>query len=381
MALTIMEGADVHPTAVSIKESLLGDATKVDAESLKAEDPQHQHNQGHSHHGGGCCSGHGCVCAMATRNIVKCFLPLLSEERQAELMGWIMSDETWGCVPNSDAPPFAFVETVYSFKYDHVVNEQPTVNSFMKVLNTLNHHVKALPSRFFSGLTYTTDLSQHGIDEKIARIVIPTHRFGAWVGILIEMHDQRATIFDPCATLSDDDLEEIKGRLSVFNVKEHHVMTPKRPIHMRYSVVAVCTGLEVLARAGFAKVAPPVFGKLSEMIGLGGNRDDILEELTEEIMHADDSMTREDKLAAMLAQFNIDHESNVIATQFADRIAWSLATCELNAPKWECGCAKQAAEVQVSSDVTSEGGSDKENLPMPEPDHSVEEPAFKKHKE
>lgn len=148
---------------------------------------------------------------------------------------------------------------------------------------------------------------------------------------------------------------------------------------MRYSVVAVCTGLEVLARAGFATVAPRVFSKLTEIIGLGGDLDAILNGLTEESMHADDNMTKEDKLAAMMDQLDVDPASNISALQFADRIAWSLATCKLNAPKWQCACAEKA--VEKASSASSDGGSDKENVAPPEPDHSVDEPALKKRKE
>lgn len=51
-----------------------------------------------------------------------------------------------------------------------------------------------------------------------------------------------------------------------------------------------------------------------------------------------------------------------------------------------CGCNKQAQEGQEWSDMSSvtssEGsGSDKENVPMPEPDHNVKEPPLKKRKE
>jgi hypothetical protein len=79
-----------------------------------------------------------------------------------------MNDETWACVPNPDAPAFAVMQTLYSFQHDKVANELPTVNAFMKVLNGLNHHVRALPSRFFSHLTYTTDLAQHGVDDNVS---------------------------------------------------------------------------------------------------------------------------------------------------------------------------------------------------------------------
>jgi hypothetical protein len=148
---------------------------------------------------------------------------------------------------------------------------------------------------------------------------------------------------------------------------------------MRYSVVAACTGLEVLARAGFASIAPRVFGKLTEMIGAGGDLGALLDGLTEESMHADDGMTKaEEKLAAKMSSLAVDPASNAIATQFADRIAWSFATGELNAPKWTCGCSK-AEEAETESDAS--GGSDKENMPPPEPDHSVAEPAPKKRKE
>lgn len=71
---------------------------------------------------------------------------------------------------------------------------------------------------------------------------------------------------------------------------------------MRYSVVAACTGLEVLARAGYASIAPRVFGKLTEMIGAGGDLGALLDGLTEEKMHADDNMTKaEEKLAARMS--------------------------------------------------------------------------------
>ncbi len=149
---------------------------------------------------------------------------------------------------------------------------------------------------------------------------------------------------------------------------------------MRYSVVAACTGLEVLARAGYASIAPRVFGKLTEMIGAGGDLGALLDGLTEEKMHADDNMTKaEEKLAAKMSNLAIDSASNAIATQFADRIAWSFATCELNAPKWTCGCSKAAEAETTDSDAS--GGSDKENMPPPEPDHSLAEPAPKKRKE
>ncbi|GMK58226.1 hypothetical protein CspeluHIS016_0502580 [Cutaneotrichosporon spelunceum] len=231
MTVGIMEGADDSGKLASIKDSANGGSIELGPEFTQAEDPQDQadpqdqNDQGHHQHGEGCCSGDDCVCAFATRKIIQAFLPVLSEEREAEFVGWTANEETWACVPNPNAPPFAFVETMYNFKYDNVANEEPAVNSYMKVLNTLSHHIKAFPSPFFSGLTYTSKLTPHGINEHTSRILIPTQRFGAWIGILVEMHDQRATIFDLCATLCEHDLEEIKGRLSPFDLEEHHIMT------------------------------------------------------------------------------------------------------------------------------------------------------------
>ncbi|CAK9783506.1 hypothetical protein CC85DRAFT_141875 [Cutaneotrichosporon oleaginosum] len=383
--MTVDDSTDANGVkAATFKGSRTMEVTESGTSSEANGSNTESHSSSHSFQNSGCdCSDHKCKCASVTRHLIKTFLPVLSEEREAELRGWTMNDETWSCVPYSDAPAITIVNSLHSFQSNEVCNEVLPVNAFMKVLNTLNHHVMALPSRFFSHLTYTTDLSHHGIGDDIARIVIPTHRFGAWIGVLIETHDQRACIFDPCATLTAEDLEEIKGRLSVFDVKEHYVIMPKRPIHIRYSVVAVCTGLEMLARAGWAPVAHRVLGKLSEIIGSGGDLSATLDGLTEEKMHADDHITKEEvKLATKLSRLTVDPASNAIASQFANRVAWSLATCELNAPMWKCGCIQKTNEATTQKDTSSdEGSSDKENAAPPQPDYTVEEPALKKRKE
>lgn len=164
---------------------------------------------------------------------------------------------------------------------------------------------------------------------------------------------------------------------------------------MRYSALVVCTGLEVLARAGWAEVATRVFGKLAEIIAGGGDFDAILDGITEESMHADEIDDADDKaddkekgLSAKLAKLAIDPASNAIAALFADRIAWSLASGELNAPKWECKCAsadeQEATDDSVhgESDDEDDAGSDKENIPPPAKVDDVDEsPAHKKRKE
>lgn len=85
----------------------------------------------------------------------------MQEERQGELDGWTLNDETWTCVPNTDAPSFAIIQAVYAYKVNKPANEAATVNAFMKVLNTLNHHVKAFDSAFYAKASHETDTSKH----------------------------------------------------------------------------------------------------------------------------------------------------------------------------------------------------------------------------
>lgn len=164
---------------------------------------------------------------------------------------------------------------------------------------------------------------------------------------------------------------------------------------MRYSALVVCAGLEVLVRAGFASVAPRVFGQLAEIIAAGGDLETVLDGLTEESMHAgeEDSEVdqKERRLALKLVNLAIDHACNAVASQFADRIVWSLGSGELHAPKWTCKCAAsdedEANENQAGSEGaedsdTEDSPSDKENVPLPaEPEEVDESPAPKKRKE
>lgn len=174
---------------------------------------------------------------------------------------------------------------------------------------------------------------------------------------------------------------------------------------MRYSALVVCTGLEVLVRAGWAGIAPRVFGKLAEIIAAGGDLDTVLDGITEESMHAgeDDSgnggvkIDNKDKasdlLSAKLVNLTIDPVDNEIAAKYADRITWSLATGEVNAPKWTCQCASKnekhddaaaGGKTDEDPDSSIEANSDKENVPPTieeEDEEDVDEsPAPKKRK-
>lgn len=87
MTVNIKEGVDSAQVA-SIKGMLAkeakinsegsGQAHSLGESNEASEGQEHQHVHGHSHqHSGGCCSGHECVCARATQNVIKSFLPLL----------------------------------------------------------------------------------------------------------------------------------------------------------------------------------------------------------------------------------------------------------------------------------------------------------------
>lgn len=178
---------------------------------------------------------------------------------------------------------------------------------------------------------------------------------------------------------------------------------------MRYSALVVITGLEVIFRAGYHPVfAPRVFGKLAEIIAGGGDLAAVLEGITEESMHEGEEEAEADKaegeetqgetaegekveeekgqgdkaeeVAADLAKLKItvDPATNKIAEQFADRIAWALATGQINAPKWTCGC-----EEGDEGKEEEEAGGDKENdVPAVEVDEvEAASPPAKKLKE
>lgn len=91
----------------------------------------------------------------------------IQEERQAELDRWTLNYETWACVPNADAPSFAIMEALYSYKFSMPANEAPTVNAFMKVVDKLNHHVKVFGSAFFAAISHETDTAKH-LDDKVS---------------------------------------------------------------------------------------------------------------------------------------------------------------------------------------------------------------------
>lgn len=177
------EGAVDKDGADSKEPTQEGASTKDVGESSQDRDHGHSHatsEHDHDHSNGdgcGCGHEHGCNCAIATKNIIKSFLPLLSvsharsevltikAERKAELDGWSLNEDTWSCVPRTDAPSFATLEAVYAYKFNKPANEAPTVNAYMGVLNTLNHHIKAFGSTFLYAVPSETSKF---LDEKVS---------------------------------------------------------------------------------------------------------------------------------------------------------------------------------------------------------------------